>query len=373
MPAVDRTTETSGKAVRAPRLSCRLNSRKPKSGDCPATPEPSAAAAACEKTDRKKRENRNCAEKELWRHRTEIILRREIGFIPNPCFSQPAAHRIILGKPAALPAPPKNDSSLREMPAHLVRMCETPLLTAAQEQDLFRRMNYLKFRVHQLRAELNPARPNRRKVEQAETFLAEADATMQAIMSANTRLVISIIRQIGGGNNFDELLSDGVTSLLNAVEKFDYDRGFRFSTYATMVLKRHLFRCIKRGHRDSTRFPIGDPGLLMECPQRDGGQRLSESQWASLTGAMEKMLEQLDTREQHIIRERFGFDSLGKKRSLQSIAGDFGVCKERVRQLEKRAMGKLRDWADAFRLDQLIDADPLSDIDRSSEPVFHGQ
>ena len=310
-------------------------------------------------------------EKDRWKARTEALLQREIGFIANRSFTQPSAYRAILGRPPLLPGSPKADSAtFKDMPSHLVRMCETPLLSADQEQDLFRRMNYLKFRVHQIRSELNPARPNRRKVEQAELFLSDADEIMQVIVSANTRLVISIIKKLGNGSNFDELLSDGITSLMNAVEKFDFDRGFRFSTYATMVLKRHLFRCIKRNHRDRTRFPNGEPGLLMECPQTEGGQRLNETQWSNLTGTMEKMLARLDVRERRIIRERFGFDSLGKKRSLQSIAGDFGVCKERVRQLEKRAMGKLREWADAFRLDQLIDADPLSEVDRRGDLVL---
>lgn len=302
-------------------------------------------------------------ERDAWKVRTQALLHREIGFIPNRLFSEPRACKLTATK---LPtAEPDSESALKEMPSHLLRMCETPLLSATEERDLFRRMNYLKFRVNQIRTQLNPRRPNRRRVEQAEQMLAEADQIMQAIVSANTRLVISIIRQLhDGGHNFDELLSDGITSLMNAVEKFDFDRGFRFSTYATMVLKRHLFRCIKREYRDRLRYPSGEPALLLECPQRDGGQRFSESQCSDLTSALEAMLVRLDAREQKIIRERFGFDSRGKKKSLQSIAGEFGVCKERVRQLEKRAMAKLREWSDAYHLDELLDADQPGDIDR---------
>lgn len=307
----------------------------------------------------------NCStptERTLWSERTERLLGVEVAFINNRIFSAPSAHRMILGKPPLASSKPL--VTLNDMPSHLARLCETPLLSAEEEKDLFRRMNYAKYRFDQLRSGLNPKRPNRRKVKHAEQFLCVADQAMHLIVNSNTRLVISIIRQLNNtGSNFDDLLSDGVTSLMNAVEKFDFDRGFRFSTYATMVVKRHLFRCIKRSHRDKTRFPNGEPALLLECPQYDGGQRLNTLQWSSLTAALDNMLDRLDTREQRIIRERFGFDAQGKKRSLQSIASDFGVCKERIRQLEKRAMGKLRDWADTLQLDELLDADPLSDID----------
>jgi RNA polymerase sigma factor (sigma-70 family) len=121
-----------------------------------------------------------------------------------------------------------------------------------------------------------------------------------------------------------------------------------------------LYRCLKRSYRDRTRFLNSEPSLLLECPQGDGGERLNESQWSDLTSVLDTMLKRLDARERKIIRDRFGFNSQGKKRSLQSIAGDFGVCKERIRQLEKRAMVKLRDWADDFRLAELLDADELS-------------
>ena len=67
------------------------------------------------------------------------------------------------------------------------------------------------------------------------------------------------------------------------------------------------------------------------------------------------MITQLDQREQLIIRARFGFDSDGKKQTLQSLAKQFGVCKERVRQLEKRAMAKLRLVATSMNLESFVD------------------
>ncbi len=296
-----------------------------------------------------------------WRRRTEALLRREIGFIPNRSFTNKEAAKAILAGASETdyPAPTMaTDKALRQMPPHLLRLCESPLLTAAEERELFRRMNFLKFRGNQLRARLNPKRPNKRVVEEAEMMLSRADDVMHRIVTANTRLVVSIIRKLtDSSNDFDELLSDGMTSLINAVEKFDFDRGFRFSTYATMVVRRHLYRCIRRAHRDSQRFPIAEPTLLMECPQSNGGERLNESQWRSLTSSLDDMLGQLDPREQTIIRERFGFDSHGRKRSLQSIAVDFGICKERVRQLEKRAMAKLKALAPSYGLHGLLDCD----------------
>ncbi|MFO0884381.1 MAG: sigma factor-like helix-turn-helix DNA-binding protein [Pirellulales bacterium] len=77
---------------------------------------------------------------------------------------------------------------------------------------------------------------------------------------------------------------------------------------------------------------------------------MTESRWHELKRALVKMLGRLDPRERDIIRRRFGLDKSEEVQTLQSLAGELGVCKERVRQLEMRAMSKLRTMAEEIRL-----------------------
>ncbi len=191
---------------------------------------------------------------------------------------------------------------------------------------------------------------------EVEDLLERARAVKNRIVVANVRLVISIVKQLAPNPIlFEELLSDGLIAVIRAVEKFDYDRGYRFSTYATMVIRRQLYRCMKNDHRDRTRFTTGEPTIFSEHPNADHEPRIGYAGWVELNSSLTKMMEDLDERERQIIRARFGFDTDGKKQTLQSLAHEFGVCKERVRQLEKRAMTKLKSLADSTKLAGLLD------------------
>ena len=133
------------------------------------------------------------------------------------------------------------ERSLRDLPPYLARLCDKQLLTADEERELFRRMNYLKFRAAQLREEIDVDRPRSQLLEEAEQCLTEAAAVRAHIVQSNARLVVAIVKKfVSPQHSFDELLSDGMLTLLNAAEKFDYDRGFRFSTYATRAIRRNL-------------------------------------------------------------------------------------------------------------------------------------
>jgi RNA polymerase primary sigma factor len=170
-------------------------------------------------------------------------------------------------------------------------------------------------------------------------------------VQANLRLVVSIAKKFSDVKNpFDELLSEGISTLMRAVEKFDYDRGFRFSTYATQAIRRTLCRMVNQAQRDRTRFVLTETAQLEESPADETEGMMTEQRWEELRGALGRMLNKLDPRERMIIRCRFGLDRTRQVRTLQSLAREFGVCKERVRQLEMRAMTKLRTMAEQTKL-----------------------
>ncbi len=123
---------------------------------------------------------------------------------------------------------------------------------------MFCRMNYLKYRANLLRVTLNAQRPSEPKLLRIERLLREATRLRNEIVHANVRLVVSIVKQFADErNSFDDLLSEGINCLIKAVDKFDFDRGFRFSTYATRAVRREVFRLVQKQYRERVRFTTG--------------------------------------------------------------------------------------------------------------------
>ena len=117
-------------------------------------------------------------------------------------------------------------------------------------------MNYLKYKAAKLReqARCRPG-PSAALMDQIEELYEEAVATKNQIIRANLRLVVSIAkRHVGPAENFFELVSDGNMSLMRAVEKFDYARGYKFSTYASWAIMKNFARTIPDEHRHQDRF-----------------------------------------------------------------------------------------------------------------------
>lgn len=279
------------------------------------------------------------------RERAARLLETEIGFIHHGSFTQPGASTEILGGPADMPDDdgPTPRGTPDGAPAYFASLYAVPLLGFEQEAALFRRMNYLKFRANQLRAGLNPSRPRAAIVEEIERLLSTAGQHRERIVAANLRLVVSIARRFAGESaDFEELVSDGNLTLLSAVEKFDYSRGFRFSTYATHAIQRDFFRQIRKRRTDRARFVQASDESVAAVEDRESTlasqvEQLRRSR--QLTTLMER---ELTDRERFIVTRRYGLDHDAGKQTLATIGAELGVSKERVRQLEIQAIEALQ-------------------------------
>jgi RNA polymerase primary sigma factor len=283
---------------------------------------------------------------------TRRLLKTEIGFISHPEFDQPGIGEAIFAEALGLSAPSSKQSAstLKRTAVEGVdqvgRLCEAKLLTPAQESLLFRRMNFLRHQAAVARAQLDPERPSRKAIEQVHRLIALADWHRDRIVEANTRLVFSIVKKfVNTSNSFDDLLSDGIVALMRAVEKFDFGRGFRFSTYATQVVRRGAYRQVMECQQERSKMQSGVEDLGLDVSDEGRQSAISEQRWHELRGRLSVMLGDLDRRERFIIRARFSLGSHRRVYTLQSLADRLGVSKERVRQLEQRAMEKLRSMA----------------------------
>lgn len=293
------------------------------------------------------------------RQRALRLLREEIDFIDNPSFHDVANETEIetTGYDFVRRAREVHSTTApRDLPPHLARLCESPLLTHEEEQNAFRLMNFLKYRANSTRVKLDPDALDVVALEYAEADLELAREVRDHIVRANMRLVISVVKKfVTPQISFDDLLSEGIETMMNAVDKFDFDRGFRFSTYAYRSIARHAYRVITDRQKETSRFMTGSEDIGFESAEGSIGSTIADRAWNQLRRLMSQMIHRLDRREQFILRGRYALGAHRKVRSFQCLADKLGISKERVRQLESRAVKKLKMMATEHDPDNMVE------------------
>ena len=287
--------------------------------------------------------------------RAQRIMELPLDYVPNEVFARVRSQKRedrILGALPDSEEPVKKSRLPSGLPPYLASLYEVPLLTRKQEAHLFRKMNYLKYKASKLRAKLDPAQPKRNLMDQVERLYDEAVSTKNQIIRANLRLVVSIAkRHVGPTQNFFELVSDGNMSLMRAAEKFDYARGNKFSTYASWAIMKNFARTIPDDHRYHDRFRTSQAEMFTTAEDVRSDQIEQETAQVQRESQVQRILDRLDDREQKIIVRRFGLRRGEEPLTLKQVGAELGVTKERIRQIEARALSKLRKAAEEEKIE----------------------
>lgn len=290
------------------------------------------------------------------------------------------------------------DESPDPIRLYLRDMSRTPLLTPEQEEELARRMAEGREALERLASDEYLSEEERRQLAEK---VREGSRARDHLIRANTRLVIQIAKRYRGwGIPFSDLIQEGNLGLMRAADKFDYRRGTRFSTYATWWIRQaitralsdqgrtirlpvHIHEEIRRLHNAeeqlndrigrqptdeeiaqelgmalsrvrwlrriarhtvSLETPIGEDGdnSLGDFVQDDDISSPTEkASQTLLKQEVAKLLEHLKPREAEIIRLRFGFVD-GRSYTLKEVGEKLGITRERVRQIESKALRRLR-------------------------------
>jgi len=283
---------------------------------------------------------------------------------------------------------------------YLREIGKVPLLTAHDEVELAKAIEAGLFAQEMLAGGYERSVGDGANVTELAILAAEGTQARQRLIEANLRLVVSIAkRYIGRGLVFLDLIQEGNLGLIRAVEKFDYAKGYKFSTYATWWIRQAITRAIadqartiripvhmvetinkmariqRQLHQDLGREPtpaevaaemglpadrvaeiqrIAQEPVSLQAPigeedsdlgdfieDADAVVPMEAAAFIMLQDQLEQVLDTLSPREQRIIQLRFGLID-GHPRTLEEVGRDFGVTRERIRQIESKTLVKLR-------------------------------
>jgi RNA polymerase primary sigma factor len=293
---------------------------------------------------------------------------------------------------------------------YLREIGRVPLLTAEDEVELAKSIEAGLYAEEKLNSGFTLATGDRADLE---WLAADGVRGKQRLIEANLRLVVSIAkRYIGRGLVFLDLIQEGNLGLIRAVEKFDYTRGYKFSTYATWWIRQAITRAIadqartirvpvhmvetinklarvqRQLHQELGREPtvdelaaelslephrvaeiqrIAQEPVSLQSPigeeESDLGDFIEDADavvpieaaaFIMLQDQLDKVLCELSEREQRIIQLRFGLSD-GHPRTLEEVGREFGVTRERIRQIESKTLAKLRHPSRALLLREYLD------------------
>ncbi|MCC9608367.1 sigma-70 family RNA polymerase sigma factor [Blastopirellula sp. JC732] len=276
----------------------------------------------------------------------------KINFVPNDDFESTTEmdfEAIDIELYAAEDRPLPRDPKLAAE-SFLCAVEQSRLLTFEGEQFLFKRLNFLRFRASALQSTLKNRRNTKKTDAEIDRLLSDANQTREEIAHANLRLATSISQKHAQSRDeFEEFLAESNAILLNAIDKFDYARGYRFSTYATHAIQRNLFRLIEKRNKRRKLESAEEAAIQTAAsPAVDPDRPTDVEVQNAFDAIMSRIDDALDPREQFIVRQRFGLDQLGKGKSLREIGDELGISKERTRQLYQRSIEKLAEVAKPF-------------------------
>ncbi len=281
------------------------------------------------------------------------LIERRLGepleFFDSPRFAQPDAESAIMAPLPAGPTPRRRKAQSSDDSGIDLLGSGAPTCTTQQEQRLFERLNYCRFRVFCVLNEADARRLSAEAATETVRWERASVATRDQIVRSNVPLVLAMAKRTRiTGVDYSDLISEGNLALMRSVDKFDWGRGFKFSTYACRAILKAFSRVAMRTSRHRGHFPTEfDPTLERSDFQEQRRSGVENDCVQELRAILGENAAGLNDIERQVLNARFALGAQAapdgtRSMTLEQVGEMIGVTKERVRQIQNKALGKLR-------------------------------
>ncbi len=280
------------------------------------------------------------------RKRVEALLAENYAFMDSPVFKERGIEKQLFDFEVEpqLPLTSWYQPTREEIADQLKG---TPqLMKAPEEKLMFLRFNYSKFQLQKLQKKILKAGADKEQAEQFVEWHRRFEHFREYLTRTNLALVLAMAKRTRLGDvDFAEIVSEGNMALLRAVDKFNVERGFKFSTYACRAILKAFSRTAMKSGRHRMRFPVEfEPDLEKSDWSDRKRDQVEEDCVDELKQIVDRNLAELSDVEQTVIRRRFNWEQQEENTlTLEEVGKIIGVTKERVRQIQNKALIKIRN------------------------------
>jgi RNA polymerase sigma factor (sigma-70 family) len=281
------------------------------------------------------------------RARAEALLDENYAFMDSPLFRRKNIEAELFTEDAerSLPLtswyqPTRDDAFENGLSAGAPQ-----LMKADEERMMFLRFNCAKMRLGQLQKKIKKEGLTKDLADQVIEWHRRFEHYREYLVRTNLALVLAMAKRTRLGDvDFAEIVSEGNMALLRAVDKFNVERGFKFSTYACRAILKAFSRTAMKHSKHRTRFPVEFEPDMEKSDWIDKKRDVVEEDCIDeLKQIVDRNLADLSDTEQTVIRRRFNWQQQEETPlTLEEVGKIIGVTKERVRQIQNKALAKIR-------------------------------
>jgi len=281
------------------------------------------------------------------RQKVEQLIEESYAFMDSPIFGRKniEAELFDFEQEPELPMvswyQPTRDEAVDESIA-----AAPQLMQGGEERLMFLRFNYSKLRLCKLQKLMKKSGMTRKRAEEFVFWHRRFEHFREYLVRTNLALVLAMAKRTRLGDvDFAEIVSEGNMALIRAVDKFNVDRGFKFSTYACRAILKAFSRTALKSSRHRTRFPVEfEPEMEKSDWQDRRRDAVEEDCIDELKAIVDRNLADLSSVEETVIRRRFNWKQEEETPlTLEEVGQIIGVTKERVRQIQNKALAKIRN------------------------------
>jgi RNA polymerase primary sigma factor len=300
------------------------------------------------------------------RARAEELLAENYAFMDSPIFKQRGLEAQLFefenGEPA-LPLTSWYQPTREEIADQLTG---TPqLMKAPEERLMFLRFNFAKRKLCLLQKKAKREGLTKELAEQLVEWDRRFEHYREYLVRTNLALVLAMAKRTRLGDvDFSEIVSEGNMALMRAVDKFNVDKGFKFSTYACRAILKAFSRTAMKSSRYKTHFPVEFEPEMEKSDWSDRKRDLVEEDCVDeLKQIVDRNLAELSDVEQTVIRRRFNWKQAEETPlTLEEVGKIIGVTKERVRQIQNKALLKIKSVMEEGVLRTKRNPEPLTEV-----------